>query len=132
MAAPRHGLERKSMYLHWVLTGPEHAKETRLFGLGPLFVERFRELQRPQESAWLGRARRWPNSRAWRSWRDLRCARLGRRALGAQSDRGLVLYYQALQRGQVSSRTSSGCLGLYEDSLFLANLDEFSRWSPDH
>lgn len=37
--------ERRSWYYHWLMTSAEHAKELRLFGLGPLFRARHRELR---------------------------------------------------------------------------------------
>ena len=35
---------RKLIYLEYVLANDEHAKEVKLFGLGPLLLERYREL----------------------------------------------------------------------------------------
>ena len=130
-------LERKSMYFHWILTGPEHAKETRLFGLGPLFKERFRELRRQlrEERLGLGRAR------ALADFGSVAVAVvaifgalvwIASRALGGAITIGdWVLYYQALQRGQGFFQDLLGGLGgLYEDSLFLANFDEFLALEP--
>ncbi|NQT11848.1 MAG: ABC transporter ATP-binding protein, partial [Planctomycetes bacterium] len=37
----RTSTERRAQYLNWLLTGEHHAKELRLFGLGPLFMSRF-------------------------------------------------------------------------------------------
>lgn len=130
-------LERKGMYFHWILTGPEHAKEARLFGLGPLFAERFRELRRQLRGERLALARA-------RALADLASvavavaaifgalAWIGSRALGGAITIGdWVLYYQALQRGQAFFQELLGGLGgLYEDSLFLANLDEFLSLEP--
>src|SRR5688500_6452125 len=35
---------RRLMYLEYVLANDEHAKEMKLFGLGPLFLGRYKEL----------------------------------------------------------------------------------------
>ena len=37
--------ERRSWYAHWLLTGGPHAKEIRLFGLGELFRDMYRDLR---------------------------------------------------------------------------------------
>jgi ATP-binding cassette subfamily B protein len=130
-------LERKGLYYHWILTGPEHAKEARLLGLGALFAERFRELRRQLRGERLALARA-------RAMGDLASvavavaaifgalAWIGSRALsGAVTIGEWVLYYQALQRGQAFFQDLLGGLGgLYEDSLFLANLDEFLALEP--
>jgi ATP-binding cassette subfamily B protein len=125
-------LERKGAYLHWILTGPEHAKETRLFGLGPLFRERFVELRRGLRTERLTLAR----ARALADFAGVAFALtalfgalawLGSRALaGAITIGDWVLYYQALQRGQAFFQEFLGGLGgLYEDSLFMDNLQDF-------
>jgi len=35
--------ERRAWYYHWMMTEASHAKEIRLFHLGPLFRDRFKE-----------------------------------------------------------------------------------------
>ena len=37
---------RRLMYLEYVLANDEHAKEVKLFGLGPLLLERYKALAR--------------------------------------------------------------------------------------
>ncbi|HVN30554.1 MAG TPA: ABC transporter ATP-binding protein [Thermoanaerobaculaceae bacterium] len=130
-------LERKGAYLHWVLTGPEHAKETRLFGLGSLFRERFRTLRRQLRGERLRLAR----ARALADFASVAVAVaaifgalvwIASRALaGAITIGDWVLYYQALQRGQAFFQELLGGLGgLYEDSLFMEHLDEFLALEP--
>jgi ATP-binding cassette subfamily B protein len=130
-------LERKGMYLHWVLTGPEHAKETRLFGLGRLFRERFFELRRRLRGERLRLAR----ARALAEFGSVAVALVAifgalawvaSRALGGAITIGdWVLYYQALSRGQGFFQELLGGLGgLYEDSLFMENLEEFLALEP--
>ena len=45
--------ERVAMYHHQLLTSDEHAKEVRLFGLGPLFMRKYQELRNSSgENVW--------------------------------------------------------------------------------
>jgi ATP-binding cassette subfamily B protein len=124
--------ERRAGYLHWMLTGTVHAKEIRLFELGPLFRQRFRTMR--------GQVRRERLALA----RDRCLAEFVTQASGTlavfgsyafiayQTMQGaitlgdLVMYYQAFQRGQEFLREMFGGLaGLYEDQLFLTSLYEF-------
>jgi ATP-binding cassette, subfamily B, bacterial len=128
----RTQLERQSGYLGWMLTSDLFAKEIRLFGLGKLFSQRYQNIRH-------------------QLYRE-RVAIASKRAtafFGAQASAGLfvfaifayiiyqtlegslqlgdlVLYYQALQKGQTNLRDLlTSISGLYEDNLFLANLYEF-------
>ncbi len=128
----RTQLERQSGYLGWMLTSDQFAKEIRLFGLGKLFSQRYQKIRR-------------------QLYRE-RVAIASKRSaafFGAQAGAGLfvfaifayiiyqtlqgtlklgdlVLYYQALQKGQNNLRgLLTSISGLYEDNLFLTNLYEF-------
>jgi ATP-binding cassette subfamily B protein len=124
--------ERQAGYLNWMLTDSSHAKEIRLFDLGPLFIRRFRDVRRKLRKGRLAIVRR-------RSIADLAAqtfataaiyslyAYLAYQAIGGKITYGdLVMYYQAFQRVQGSIQGILGSLaGLYEDNLFLSNLYEF-------
>ena len=124
--------ERKADYLNWMLTGSCHAKEIRLFDLGPLFIRRFRDLRWKLRREKLGLDTR-------RSLAELVAQTSGTIAIygsyafiayrtvqGAITLGDLVMYYQAFQRGQgFLQEMLSGLAGLYEDNLFLSNLYEF-------
>jgi len=124
--------ERSAGYLHGMLTGGGHAKEVRLYDLGPLLIRRFRDLRRELRGERLGIAVR-------RSVADLAAqsgaaaaiygclAFVAYRTLQGTSTLGdLVMYYQALQRGQgFLQGLLGGLAGLYEDNLFLSNMHEF-------
>ncbi len=124
--------ERQASYLNRMLTDSSHAKEIRLFDLGPLFVGRFRDLRRKLRGERLGIAAR-------RSAADLvaqtsaTVAIYGSFAFIAyQTVQGvitlgdLVMYFMAFQRGQgFLQEILGGLTGLYEDNLFLSNLYEF-------
>ncbi|HWS14838.1 MAG TPA: ABC transporter ATP-binding protein, partial [Candidatus Methylomirabilis sp.] len=124
--------ERHAHYLNRILTGGSHAKEIRLFDLGPLLMRRFRDLRRKLRGERLGIAAR-------RSVAEL-AAQTGataaiygslafiayRTVQGANTLGDLVMYYQAFQRGQGYLQGMLGGLaGIYEDNLFLSNLNEF-------
>ncbi|MGA9350204.1 MAG: ABC transporter ATP-binding protein, partial [Anaerolineae bacterium] len=133
----RTSAERRSWYFNWLLTGGMYAKEIRLFGLGSLFIRRFRDLRVQLRREKLEIATR-------RSVAELAAqASAGLAVFGSfifiayQAVQGtitlgdLVMYYQAFQRGQGYLRgVLSGLAGLYEDNLFLSNLYEFLDLKP--
>jgi ATP-binding cassette subfamily B protein len=124
--------ERRSWYLHWLISGDDHAKEVRLFDLGELFMQRYRDLREQLRRERLQLITR-------RSIADLATqaavtlaifgsyAFLAYRTIhGAITLGAMVMYYQAFQRGQTFMNGVLGGLGsLYEDNLFLANFFEF-------
>ncbi|HTY09274.1 MAG TPA: ABC transporter ATP-binding protein [Candidatus Edwardsbacteria bacterium] len=129
--------ERQSWYHHWMLTDAGHAKEIRLFGLGPWLALRYRRLRRALR---LGRLRIF--SRRWLG--DLAALTLSLAViygtlvlLASQAVRGaitlgsLVMYFQVLQRGGTFLQDIIASLaGLYEDNLFLSGLFEFLDLAP--
>jgi ATP-binding cassette, subfamily B, bacterial len=128
----RTGTERRANYFNWMLTQDWHAKEVRLFDLGPLFIRRFRDLSRQLRREKLTIAAH----RASAEFVAQGGATLAVFSLytfiayatirGAITLGGLVMYFQAFQRGQDFLRDFlTGVSNLYEDSLFLANLYQF-------
>lgn len=129
--------ERQATYFQWLLTGDAYAKEVRLFDLGALFIGRFRELRRTLFNERLKLATR-------RILIELVMQLAGILAIfgtliyivyqtlqSAITLGGLVMYFQAIQRGQSYLREILGGLAsLYEDSLFLVNLYEFLDLEP--
>lgn len=130
-------IERQSMYLSLLLTNEQFAKEIRLFGLGQMFSQRFDRLRQSLYQAKLGLiARRsvffflaqvFAGIFVFAVYGYIIFQTLqGNLNLG-----DLVLYHQALQRGQSSLKTLTSSLsGLYEDNLFLSNLYEFLDLKP--
>ncbi|MFO7676092.1 MAG: ABC transporter ATP-binding protein [bacterium] len=129
--------ERRAWYYHWLLTNSFPAKELRLFDIGALFRQRYRELRRQLRRARLVLARRRSAAGllaqaavtvatfgtlvyiAWQTWR-------GTITIGS-----LVMYYSAFQLAANSlSAILAGLAGLYEDNLFLANFYEFLDLQP--
>jgi len=136
-ARRRTPLQRRASYIHWILTRDIHAKEVRLFGLGAMFVERFRDLR--------DLLRRETIALSARRTRDQAFAHLLTTAAlfgtfasvalatveGAVTIGGLVMFYQAFQRGQTALRdVLDGLAGLYEDNLFLTDLFTFLELEP--
>lgn len=124
--------ERRAGYFHWMLTGTIHAKEIRLFELGSLFRQRYREIRDRlrQERLEIARGRFRADvvtqitttiavfgSYAFIAYRTV----TGTITLG-----DFVMYYQAFQRGQEFLKDMLGGLaGLWEDQLFLSSFYEF-------
>ncbi len=123
---------RKLMYLEYVLSNDEHAKEVKLFGLGPLFLGRYRDLGESfyREDASLN------SKRATWAWilsllstgafyaayaKMAYGAAMGIMTLGA-----MTLYMVAFRQGQQSFQSLlSSLTGVYEDNLYMDNLFSF-------
>ncbi|MBN2383980.1 ABC transporter ATP-binding protein [bacterium] len=129
--------DRQSYYFHWLLTMDQMAKEIRLFNLGNLFRERYRELRKELRKERIDLVSR----RALADFITQASATLAifgslafiayRAVLGMISLGDLVMYYQAFQRGQGYLKELLRALAdLYEDNLFLTNLYEFLDLEP--
>lgn len=124
--------ERQIGYFNGILTDHRHAKEIRLFDLGPLFLRRFREIRGKLRKGRLAFTRR-------RSIADFAAQTFSTvglyglyvylvvQVLGGKITLGdLAMYAQAFQRVQGSLQGILNSLaGLVEDNLFLSNLYEF-------
>ena len=130
--------ERRAWYYHWMLTDAWHAKEVRLFHLGELFRERFRELRKGLREGRLALTRR-------RLLVDFLAQALAAVAVFAafgftalQALRGaltmgdLVMVYLGFQSGLgFLQAILRGLAGLYEDNLFLTNFYRFLDLKPE-
>lgn len=133
----RTSQERQAFYFHWMLTDERHAKEIRLFNLGPRFMDRHRNLR----------------SRLMQEYRKIlekrMVADLGAQVLsvlalffsflfiayntvqGIITLGDLVFYFGAIQQSQVfMNNLLSGMAGLHEDTIFLTSLHEFLELKP--
>jgi ATP-binding cassette subfamily B protein len=133
----RTQLERQSMYLGWMLTNEQFAKEVRLFNLGNWFSDEYDKIRDKLYLEKLGisikRSTTFFLAQAFAGIIIFIVFGL----IIYQTIQGilllgdLVLYYQALQRGQNNLKaTLTSLSGLYEDNLFLANLYEFLDLKP--
>jgi ATP-binding cassette, subfamily B, bacterial len=124
--------ERQSNYTGALLADQAHAKELRVLGLGPLLLDRFREIRTRLRTEQLSLVR----SRSIGEIATHGAATIvvfGSLAyfahltlVGVLSIGSLVMYFQAVQRGQSAMQdVLGGAASLYEHNLFLSNLDEF-------
>ena len=125
---------RMQIYLETVLAREDHAKEVKLFDLGPLFLERyraiFRKLYREDRDAHdpprqLGlRARAASSTGAL--LRRVRVDR-GRARCAARITLGeMTMYLMLFRQGQSAVSASLGAIGgMYEDNLYLSTLYEY-------
>jgi ATP-binding cassette subfamily B protein len=124
--------QRQARYLNAVITGDTYAKEVRLFNLGPMLRERFRQINRRvrhERTALAGRRSAWEFAAFFVATIVIfACfAFITSRAVnGSISIGDVVMYFGAFQRAQESFRDLvMGVTGLYEDNLFLTDLSEF-------
>lgn len=129
--------ERRSWYHHWMLTDGSYAKEVRLFSLGQRLRDRFREIRRQL---------RFERLRLMKSQLRADLFVQGATSVAIYATYGfiaartitgtitlgdLVMYFQAFQRGLGALQGVLGALaGLYEDNLFLTNLQEYTNLRP--
>jgi ATP-binding cassette subfamily B protein len=123
---------RKLNYLEWILTRDSTVKEVKLFGLGPLILGRYRALF----SKFLGEDRKLARKRLVLGTLlgSLSLAAfylcylwVARRASsGGISVGDLVLTIAVFRQGQSAFESVlSSVAGMYEDALFLSNLQKF-------
>src|SRR5450631_711701 len=123
---------RRLTYLEYVLANDEHAKEVKLFGLGPLLLDRYRRLA----ESFFADDRRLAIGRAgWGYALSLLSTAVfyGSYALiVAETVRGrlslgdMTLALVAFRQGQQSFQAVLSALGgMYEDTLYMSNLFEY-------
>jgi ATP-binding cassette subfamily B protein len=133
----RSVVDRRSWYLHWLLTDGAHAKEIRLFELGETLRAWYRDLRRRLRGERLAITRRRSladlgsqtiatlavfGTFAYIAWRTIR----GLITLG-----DMIMYYQAFQTGLSALQSLLGAIaGLYEHNLFLSFYHEFMALEP--
>jgi len=133
----RTDTERRAWYYHWLLVSGDHAKEVRLFDIGPIARVWYHDVRTVLRGERLGIAGRRAaadaatgviaaaavfGTFAFIAWRTVQ----GLISLGS-----LVMYYQAFQTSLSSLQSVLGGLaGLYEDGLFLVYYQEFMEMEP--
>jgi ATP-binding cassette subfamily B protein len=129
--------ERKAWYHHWLLTSGDHAKEVRLFDLGPKFINRYRDLREELRDQSLSLIKK-------RSLADLitqsvalvavfgSLAYIANQALkGAITVGEMVMFFGAVQQSRSFLNSFFASLtGLYENNLFLTDLYKFLDLEP--
>ncbi|MEL6929620.1 MAG: ABC transporter ATP-binding protein [Cyanobacteria bacterium J06600_6] len=130
-------VERKAWYFGWVLSTDKLAKEIRLFNIGSVFIERFLDLKKDlyREQFKILRGRSLANLLVQVISGMMILAAYSyivyQTVQGALKLGDLVLYHQAFKRGQQAlAQLITNLSQLYEDNLFLANLNEFLNLKP--
>lgn len=130
-------IERKTSYFGWVLTSDMLVKEIRLFNIGHVFIERFLKLKKLlyQEQLSIIKKRSFANMTVQVISGIMILTAYGfiiyQTVQGVFKLGDLVLYHQAFKRGQQSlAQLITNLSKLYEDNLFLANLNEFLEIKP--
>jgi ATP-binding cassette subfamily B protein len=123
---------RRLSYLEYVLANDDHAKEVKIFGLGPMLMGRYKKLG----EMFYGEDRKLAGRRA--VW-GFALSLLGTGAfygsyiaMALAAARGhltlgqLTLYVVAFRQGQQAFQSSLTALGgMYEDNLYMSNLFEY-------
>jgi ATP-binding cassette subfamily B protein len=123
---------RRLNYLEYVMANDEHAKEVKLFGLGPLLLGRYRGLAErfyAEDRSLAARRTAW----AWALSLVSTLMFYGCYALivvatarGAMTLGDMTLYLVAFRQGQQSFQSILTAVGgMYEDTLYMTNLFDF-------
>ena len=123
---------RRLLYLEYVLANDEHAKEVKLFGIGPLLMERYRGLaeQFYEEDRKLAVRRAWIthllSMLATVAFYGAYAAMAVLAAAGALTLGNMTLYILAFRQGQSAFQSIlSGIGSMYEHNLYMSNLFEY-------
>jgi ATP-binding cassette, subfamily B, bacterial len=123
---------RRLLYLEYVLANDEHAKEVKLFGIGPLLMQRYRTLaeQFYEEDRKLAVKRAWITHLlsvlATVAFYAAYAAMALSAAAGALTLGNMTLYILAFRQGQSAFQSIlSGIGSLYEHNLYMSNLFEY-------
>ncbi|WP_434043510.1 MULTISPECIES: ABC transporter ATP-binding protein [Sorangium] len=123
---------RRLNYLEYVLANDGHAKEVKLFGLGPMFLGRYKALAASfyrEDSALAVRRAGWAYGLSLLGTAAFYGC-YGAMALGAAAGRlslgEMVLYVAAFRQGQQAFQAVlAGVGGMYEHNLYMSNLFQY-------
>jgi ATP-binding cassette, subfamily B, bacterial len=120
---------RKLNYLEYVLANDDHAKEVKLFGIGPILLERYRSLGESfyeEDKKLAVRRAGWAYGLSLigtgafygcYAWMAIEAAR------GLRTPGELILYVVAFRQGQQAFQSILAAIGgMYEDNLYMSNL----------
>jgi ATP-binding cassette subfamily B protein len=123
---------RMQLYLETVLAREDHAKEVKLFGLGPLFLERYRDIFRRlyrEDRDLTIRRDTWGFSLGLIATATLYAAYawIALSAIATRITIGqMTMYLMLFRQGQSAvSAILSAISGMYEDNLYLSTLYEY-------
>jgi len=123
---------RRLLYLEYVLANDEHAKEVKLFGIGPLLLERYKKLAEDfyAEDKKLALKRAGVThvlSLLGTGAFYFAYALMALLAAAGQLTLGdMTLYIMAFRQGQQSFQSALGAIGsMYEHNLYMSNLFQY-------
>jgi len=123
---------RRLIYLEYVLANDEHAKEVKLFGLGPTLLGRYRSLSErfyAEDRALAVRRSIWGYGLSLVStavFYGCYAFIVGATVAGRLSLGDMTLYLVAFRQGQQSFQSILTAVGsMYEDTLYMSNLFEY-------
>ena len=128
---------RRLLYLEYVLANDEHAKEVKLFGLGPMLLGRYRKLS---EDFYREDGRLYVRRAIWTQVLSLvgtgafygaYAAMAVLAAAGKLTLGNMTMYVIAFRQGQQSFQSVLGSIGgIYEHNLYMSNLWEYLAIGP--
>jgi ATP-binding cassette subfamily B protein len=123
---------RKLMYLEYVLANDDHAKEVKLFGLGPMLLDRYKALGETfvkDDRDLVVKRTGWSyglSLLATGAFYGFYALMALGAARGAISIGEMTLYMVAFRQGQQSFQSLLSALGgMYEDNLYMSNLFKY-------
>ncbi len=129
--------ERKLFYYHRILTGEPFAKEIRIFNLGNWFIKRFQDLNEILRNKKIKIIRKKANSEVFVHIFTVLAVFSTFAYISLQTIEGyltigaMVMYFMAFQKGIGSLKEMLYSVSnLYEDNLFISNLNEFLKLQP--
>ncbi len=129
---------RRLMYLEYVLANDEHAKEVKLFGLGPLFLGRYRELAERfhREDSDLATRRSLVTHAlsllATLAFYGAYAAMAALAAVGKLTLGNMTMYVLAFRSGQQAFQGILNGIGaIYEHNLYMSNLFSYLDATTD-
>jgi ATP-binding cassette subfamily B protein len=125
---------RRLLYLEYVLANDEHAKEVKLFGLGPLLLDRYRALSEQfygEDSRLYVRRAKWTHALSLVGTGAFYAAYAAMALLAAAGTLTLgnmTMYVLAFRQGQQAFQSALAAIGsMYEHNLYMSNLWEYLR-----
>jgi ATP-binding cassette subfamily B protein len=123
---------RRLLYLEYVLANDEHAKEVKLFGLGPLLLDRYKSLSErfyAEDQQLYVRRAVWTqllSLLATGTFYGAYAAMAVMAAAGKLTLGNMTMYVVAFRQGQQAFQSALGAVGdMYEHNLYMANLWDF-------
>jgi ATP-binding cassette, subfamily B, bacterial len=125
---------RRLVYLEYVLANDEHAKEVKLFGIGPLLLDRYKKLSEEfyeeDRKLYLKRAK-WTQLLSLigtGTFYGAYAAMALMAAAGALTLGNMTMYVVAFRQGQQAFQSVLGSIGdMYEHNLYMSNLWDYLK-----